>query len=117
MMRIRTRITEMARARGLTARQVARRAGLYPSNLSAMDAGRRSVSLRMLARVARVIGCGVGELLDESWVPEQPVFRSQALTRALEARAASVPAGAERGWVHAAMLAWRRHAGFHRAAA
>jgi len=113
-MPIRTRITDMARQRGFTAREVARRLKLYPSNVSAMDAGRRTVSLRVLARVARCLECSVGDLLEETSEVERPVFRNRVLAQRLAAREASVPDGTERGWVHAAMLAWQRHAGFQR---
>jgi len=99
----------MARERGLTGAAVARRLGLYRSNLSAMDAGARSVSLRMLARVAEVLACSPGELLEMTWGTEAPVFRGAALNRALAAREAAAADAPERSWVHAALLAWHRH--------
>lgn len=108
-MRIRTRITQMARARGLTAAEVARRLRLYRSNVSAMDAGRRSVSLRTLNRVAEVLACQPGELLETSPDSTPLLFRHPASTVALEARAKQLVDGAERAWVHTAMLAWQRH--------
>ena len=68
-MMIRTRIAEVAHARGLTVRELARRLKLYPSNLSLTDAGRRRPSLRLLARLAEALDCSPGELLTTASVP------------------------------------------------
>ncbi len=111
---VRTRIRQVARQRGFTAREVARGVKCYPSNLSAMDAGRRPVSLRTLARIARWLGCSVGDLVEDSWGSERPVYRRRALTNRLATREEAALDGTDRAWVHAAMLAWQRHAGFRR---
>ena len=108
-MRVRTRITQFAHQRGLTAAEVARRAGLYRSNLSAMDAGRRSVSLRVLARIAQVLACSPGELLDTHPGSDVPLFRRPSLNVLLAARDTGFADGTERGWVHTVLLAWQRH--------
>ncbi len=108
-MGIRTRITAMAKQRGWTAAEVARQLGMYRSNLSAMDAGRRTVSLRTLGRLARLLGCHPGELLTIEDDPAPGIFRNAHLTRQLEARERHVTEGAERGWVHTTQLAWQRH--------
>ena len=108
-MRIRTCITAAARARGSTAAQLARRLHLYPSNLSAMDSGRRTVSLRLLARIAELLDCSPADLIEVIPAPEKPVFRSRRAVRALETKDLGTPDGTERGWVHRALLAWQRH--------
>ena len=113
-MRVRTRIAQEARARGMTAAELARRLGGYRSNLSAMDAGRRAASMRVLARVAELLGCSPGDLLAVGPSEEVSVFRGLPLNRRLAERDAAMPDGAEQGWVHAAQFAWRRH---YRAAA
>ena len=113
-MRIRTRIRGVARERGMTAAEVARRLRLYPSNLSAMDAGRRSVSLRALGRIADVLGCSPSELLERDSSAERPVFRLASLNVRLGARDTALVDGAERAWVHAVSLAWQRHYPVHR---
>ena len=95
----------------MTAAEVARRTGGYRSNLSAMDAGTRSVSLRMLARVAQALDCGLGDLLEVSRDTESPLFARAELNRRLKERDLSLSDGLERGWVHAALLAWQRHYG------
>jgi transcriptional regulator with XRE-family HTH domain len=108
-MGVRTRITAQARARGLTAAALARRMGWYPSNVSAMDAGRRTISMRQLARLARVLGCSPSDLLEVTWADDTPVFRRRQLRRRLEARDVGTPDGLEKSWVHATQLAWQRH--------
>ncbi len=110
-MRVRTRIRQVARSQGRTVAEVACRLGLYRSNLSAMDAGRRSVSLRLLGRVARLLGCSPADLLEGSGSPQRPVFRHPALNRAVETRDQRLIDGRECGWVHTALLAWQRHYG------
>ena len=108
-MPIRTRITQMARERGTTASEVARRLRLYRSNLSAMDAGRRSVSLRTLDRIAACLGCSPGELLALDEGARRPVFGRSELNARLAARDARLTDGTERTWVHVVLLAWQRH--------
>lgn len=108
-MPVRTRITRMARQRGLTAAEVARRLRLYPSNVSAMDAGRRSPSLRLLGRIAHLLACHPGELLEVHRDPQPPLFRRHRAHALLEQRQRQLTDGAERGWVHTALLAWQRH--------
>ena len=108
-MRIHTRITAEARARGLTAAEVARRVRGYRSNLSAMDAGRRSLSLRTLARLSQVLACSPGELLDVQWAPAHPLFRQALLNQRVSERDRRGVDGLEKGWVHTVQLAWVRH--------
>ena len=105
---IRTRITQEARARGFTAAELARRLGWYRSNLSAMDAGRRSISMRTLVRLSQVLGCSPTDLIEVSAKARGPLFRQQRLNARLAARDLGTLDGAENGWVHAAQLAWRR---------
>ena len=108
-MRIRTCITRVARERGLTAAEVARRLKLYRSNLSAADAGRRALSLRALGRIAAALACTPGELLERAALAERPVFGRSALGARLAHRDAGLVDGAERTWVHTLLLAWQRH--------
>ncbi len=98
----------------MTAAEVARQLGFYRSNFSAMDAGSRSVSVKTLARVSKVLGCSPGDLIEVHWEPEGPIFRNRLLQQRMEKRDYSTPDGLERGWVHAVLLAWQRHGGFRR---
>ena len=111
LVRIRTRIQEVARERGRTAAELARQMGLYRSNLSAMDAGRRAPSLRLLGRLAEALDCGVGDLLEAA--PERPtaLFRRPALEHRVLERNREAAGGTDKGWVHATLLAWQRHYG------
>ena len=108
-MRIRTCISRVARERGMTAAEVARRLRLYRSNLSAIDAGRRSLSLRALGRLADVLACSPGELLERAGAADRAVFRQAQLNIRLAGRDATLVDGAERTWVHTVLLAWQRH--------
>lgn len=108
-MRIRTRIASIARERGMTAAEVARKLGLYRSNLSAMDAGRRTISLRKLGEIAKFLNCSPSDLIEASEGEEALPFRNQKLIRQIEERERSFPDGTERGWVHNVLLAWQRH--------
>ena len=110
-MRIRTRITEMARERALTAAEVSRRRGLYRSNLSGMGGGGGAGSLGMLERLAQLLGCGPADLLETKEKSGTPLFKKQSLVRQLEERDFGIPDGADRSWVHATLLAWQRHYG------
>lgn len=93
----------------MTVAEVARRLGLYRSNLSAMDAGRRAASLHALSRIAAVLGCSPGELLERDVERPPAVFRSAALNARLAARDAGLEDGSDLAWVHASLLAWQRH--------
>lgn len=108
-MQIRTCVTRVARERGLTALEVARRLRLYRSNLSAADAGRRSMSLKALGRIADLLGCSPGELVERARPRAENLFRQPALNARLAARDAGLSDGADRTWVHAVLLAWQRH--------
>ena len=107
-MSIRTNITETARRRGLSAADVARKLKLFPSNISAMDRGRRSVSLHLLERVANMLGCSVSELLETKAVSESTLFPSRTMKR-LRERDESSRDGSDKTWTHRALLVWQRH--------
>ena len=108
-MALRTRITSIARARGMSAAEVARRLGWYRSNLSLMDSGKRPVSLRALARIAQLLDVSPADLIEMTSDSKPFPFRDSETLRRLEEKDRSLPDGTERGWVHTALLAWQRH--------
>lgn len=98
----------------MTAAEIARRLGLHRSNLSAADAGRRALSLRALGRIAGILACSPGELVECAEAAARPVFHNARLNVRLAARDAGLADGAECSWVHAVTLAWQRHYRAHR---
>lgn len=110
-MGVRTQIKTVAHQRGWTVAALGRRLKLYPSNLSAMDAGTRAVSLKTLGRIAHVLDCEPGDLLERSATSSQSVFADSTLNAKLLERQRRLADGEERAWVHATLLAWQRHYG------
>ena len=107
-MPLHTRITDMAHERGMNAAEISRRAGLFRSNISSMDAGKRSVSLQLLERVAESLGLSPIDLLDQK-LDLTPVFKRQKIMKRLLDLDRAGADGLEKGWVHNVMLAWQNH--------
>lgn len=107
-MAIRTRIKAEAHARGFSVSELAHRLGWYRSNLSAMDAGRRTISLRALSRVAALLGCSPGELLIETPTTLRLFRDPKANARVIEWDRRTVD-GLDKSWVSTVQLAWIRH--------
>ena len=93
----------------MTVADIARRLKLHRSNLSAADAGRRTLSLKGLSRIADVLGCAPGELVERAGAGGRPLFRPARLNARLAARDAGLVDGTECTWVHTVVLAWQRH--------
>ena len=108
-MQIRTCIRRVAWERGMTTIEIARRLGVYRSNLSAADAGRRPISLKALARIADLLACSPGDLVERADAGQPAVFRAARINARVAARDAALIDGTERSWVHAVTLAWQRH--------
>ncbi len=105
---VRTHIRGEALLRGMTLTEVAKKLGLYLSNLSAMDSGTRPVSLRQLSKIAQFLHCGVGDLILGS-EEERPLFHEKALDRAVDKIEALSEDGTDKSWVPKVTLAWNRH--------
>ena len=58
------RIAEVRKAKGLTQERLAELVELEPTTVSRQETGHRAISLSTLARIAGVLGVGVGDLLD-----------------------------------------------------
>ena len=108
-MEIRTRIKEIARERGFTVAQTARENGFYRSNLSAMDRGKRPVSLRLLGKLAETLGCDLEDLIETSRFSSKPIFSKPGAMKQLLERDMDAQDGSEKQWLHHVWLAWKRH--------
>ncbi len=105
---VRTVLKEEAALRGMTLTELSERLGLYLSNLSGMDGGKRSVSLKRLSRIARLLHCGVEDLIVSS-EREQHLFGEKSLNKALERMEQSNEDGTDKSWVPKVMLSFNRH--------
>ena len=103
-----TRITNIAHERGTNAAELSRKLHLFRSNISLMDAGKRSVSLQLLERVAMFLGCSPVDLLERQTVSSQVFNNKKKMNRILELDRRA-PDGSEKAWVHANILAWQNH--------
>lgn len=101
------RIKELSHEQGMRMGELAHSLKMPLSNLSAINAGYRSVSLPLLTRIAKRLGCTVPELFEE----EKPAsaFRNVRLEQAVRQLEASNPFGIEKGWVHRLNFALERH--------
>jgi tetratricopeptide (TPR) repeat protein/DNA-binding Xre family transcriptional regulator len=60
------RLAELRRKKGLTARKVAKAAGISPQSLSRIERGHHDIVLSTLERILRAIGCSMQEFVQES---------------------------------------------------
>ncbi len=105
---VRTNVKEEAALRGMTLTEVAKKVGFYLSNLSAMDSGKRTISLKRLAKIAAFLHCSVGDLILNS-KEEKKIFREVALNDLLEQIESSHEDGTDKSWVPKVMMAQKRH--------
>ena len=103
------RIKDIAKERGMTLSEVARKLKMSRSNMSAIASGARGVSLKALHRISDILDCSVEEL----FLPKEsrPVFKdkkTQALLNAVEGQNYD---GIDKTWVDNVMLAQKTHYG------
>ncbi len=104
----RFRIKKYAQDQGLRLGELARKLRMPLSNLSAISSGRRSVSVRLLSRIAGLLHCGVSELFEEE-MPDLFVYRNANLNKEILRVETENYIGREKGWVHRVMLAHQNH--------
>lgn len=102
-------IVRMAHERGMKASEVASHLALYRSNLSLMDSGKRSVSLRTLTRIADFLGCSPSDLIVVRSAKEGPLFRRMRTREILKRKEEACRDGEDKSWVHHVLLNWQRH--------
>lgn len=101
------RIKEIAKERGLTLGFIAKKLGIYRSNMSGIASGRRGMSLGLLEKISRILACGIDELI----MPDEraAVFKDKKL----ELRVAAIERrnydGVDKTWVDRVMLAQIAH--------
>jgi len=66
------RVARARRDRGWTQEAVAEAVDIEPVSLSRLETGDRALSLSTLARIAEVVGVGLGDLLDTGRVLPEP---------------------------------------------
>ena len=103
------KLKEIARERGVTLSAIARHFKMHRSNMSAIAAGERGVSLRFLRRLCAYLSCGMDELVGDA--QEMTVFKETAAEAALRAREAGNFDGMDKTWVNQLMLGQRVHYG------
>lgn len=106
---MRFRIKEYAHEQGLKLGEVAGKLRIPLSNLSAINSGSRTVSLRLIARIAKLLDCSVSDLLDEQ--SDAVAFRDAGLDQRVAQIEEKNSFGADKAWVHRIMLARQSHYG------
>ena len=106
-MKIVLRIKEAAKDRGVTLSGIAGKLGIHRSNMSAIASGSRGVSLKMLAKISRILDCGTGELVGQKTHP--PIFKGRGLECALSNIEKANYDGIDKSWVNRLMFAQKMH--------
>ena len=106
-MKNRLNIKKIAKERGMTLVEVARKMGIYRSNMSAIASGARGISLDMLKKMCLILDCSIDELVKEH--KEPTVFVQNEVQNELEKIDKSSNNGADKTWVNLLMLATMNH--------
>jgi DNA-binding Xre family transcriptional regulator len=104
--KMRLYIKETARERGWTLARLGRKLGVCRANMSAINSGRRGVSLAILIRISRLLDCRIDELVKETY-PE--VFANKKLTAAIGIIEHNAGLNLDKSWVHRIILAHKEH--------
>lgn len=101
------RIKEVAKEHGVTLRSIAKRLGMHSSNMSAIASGARGVSIKLLKKISRILGCGVGELI----LPQKrhPVFKDRRTQLLLESIERNNYDGIDKTWIDRVMFVQNMH--------
>lgn len=108
-MKRRFRIKDIAKERGMTLSEIAKRLGIPRSNMSAIASGRRGVSLKVLSKIGRILDCGIDELILPETDP--PVYKDEKIESALKIIENQNYDGIDKTWVNSIMLAHAAHFG------
>jgi transcriptional regulator with XRE-family HTH domain len=105
------RIKEAAKARGVTLSCIAKKLGMPRSNMSAIASGARGVSLKVLIKIGRILGCGIDELIDQGAQENIQVFKDKKVNGIIKVIEDENYSGMDKTWVNRLMLAQRKHYG------
>lgn len=101
------RIKEVAKERAMTLMAIAKKLGIYRSNMSAIASGSRGASLAMLKEMCYILDCGLDELVFPGRKPF--IFKNKAIQAELDLLEKINYDGADKTWVNKVMLAGLRH--------
>ena len=101
------KIKEAAKERGLTLVNIAKKLGIYRSNMSAIASGARGASLKMLNKVCRILDISLDELVKAE--ERHFIFNTGKLEAALDNIEKSNYDGIDKSWVDRVMLAQKAH--------
>ena len=108
-MKRRLRVKEIAKERGMTLSEIAKKLKIQRSNMSAIASGRRGASLEVLHRISNILDCGIEELfLSEGG---SAVYKDAKLQRLLKMIEDQNYDGIDKTWVDRIMLTQKTHYG------
>jgi DNA-binding Xre family transcriptional regulator len=70
--RVGARIRELRKARGMTGKELAERAGIMPQSLSRIEHGKAAVVLPTVQRLLAAMGCSIHDLVEPDEAPAPP---------------------------------------------
>lgn len=114
VMKMILRIKEQAGERGMALSAIAKKLGIYRSNMSAIASGSRGVSLKMLKKISHILDCGIDDLIGHKKHP--PIFKNRKLESVLNNIEKANYDGIDKTWVDRLMFAQKIHYGVVRRA-
>lgn len=102
-------IKKIAKERAVTLMSIAKKLGIYRSNMSAIASGKRGVSLDMLIKIGHILDCGLDELVTLSG--RSSVFKNKNIEDKLNKIIEANYDGMDKTWVNNIVLAGLRHYG------
>ncbi|MFH0984150.1 MAG: helix-turn-helix domain-containing protein [Candidatus Omnitrophota bacterium] len=101
------RIKQYAKEQGMKLGDVAQKLRMPLSNLSAVASGRRSVSLRLLNKIASVLNCSVPELFEVEKAKD--AFKDTELNDRVSQIELENFTGCDKGWIHRLTFDQQKH--------
>jgi len=96
-------IKGVARERAMTLLGIAKKLGIYRSNMSAIASGSRGVSLDVLKKICYILDCGLDEIVFPAREPV--VFKNKMIQAKLDSLERVNYDGIDKTWVNKVILA------------